>query len=72
MFASQSSLKSFSSVKLHSYFSYSEVCPHRFLKSQHARNSCQMSASFRVTSDNLQSQHIVAEQSIHVVLFLIV
>lgn len=72
MFTSQSSLNSFSSVKLHSYFCYSEVCPHRFLKSQHARNSCQMSASFRVTTDNLLSQHIVAEQSIHVVLFLIV
>lgn len=72
MFTSQSSLNSFSSVKLHSYFCYSEVCPHRFLKSQHARNSCQMSASFRVTNDNLLSQHIVAEQSIHVVLFLIV
>lgn len=72
MFTSQSSLNSFSSVKLHSYFCYSEVCPHRFLKSQHARNSCQMSASFRVTTDNLLSQHKAAEQSIHVVLFLIV
>lgn len=72
MFTSQSSLNSFSSVKLHSYFCYSEVCPHRFLKSQHARNSCQMSASFRVTTDNLLSQHLAAEQSIHVVLLLIV
>lgn len=72
MFTSQSSLNSFSSVKPHSYFCYSEVCPHRFFKSQRARNSCQMSASFRATTDNLLSQHLTAEHSSHVVLLLIV